>query len=154
MSDQPESPARRKFVSNVALGVGAIALSPALGTGSVAAASEPHAIEESSVETPLGAPGLPARVLIDHDGSGLTETRRQGTRYTSAQGAVELLAGAGGLVVSVTAPSAQLNRVVLRWPTTYAQTALYLGDAWERGSRAESTWPARETVCAWIAGMP
>ncbi|MEO6528765.1 MAG: hypothetical protein ABIP93_19265 [Gemmatimonadaceae bacterium] len=72
-------------------------------------------------------------MLIDHDGSGLTETRRQGTRYTSAQGAVELLAGAGGLVVSVEAPSAQLNRVVLRWPTTYAQTALYLGDAWERG---------------------
>ena len=86
-----------------------------------------------AAEMPVGLPERPTRVLVDHDGTGLVEAQRQGSRYTTTQGAVELVPSSAGLAVKVSAPNGLLTRVVLRWPTVYPAASLYLGDAWERG---------------------
>ena len=78
-------------------------------------------------------PDLPTRVLVDHDGSGLISTQRQGFRFTTDVGAVELVTMPSGSAVRVACPKGLLSRIVLRWETTFPAGTLFLGDHWERG---------------------
>lgn len=131
LHDEPLS--RRTFLGG-ALATGAAAagaLTPGAGAGAWAA--PPASTDAAAVGAAVAPLDLPARVFVDHDGKGLVEARRAGTRWTTAHGMVELTPAATGLAVRVGAPGATLARVVLRWAATYPATALYLGDAWERG---------------------
>jgi alpha-galactosidase len=96
-----------------------------------AAGATPAATPGSSMITEL--PELLARVFVDHDGTRLAPTDRQGRRFTSDRAAVTLTATSAGLAVRVTCPAGPLTRVVLRWETAFPADTLFLGDHWERG---------------------
>ena len=125
----PTPPTRRDFLGNVLkLGAGSLLLGSAVSSTASGAAA-------TGIDgTGLNALGTrPNRVLIDHDGSGLGSTTKQGSRFTSANAEVDLLISATGTDVRVTCPKGPLNRIVLRWEDTFPADALYLGDHWERG---------------------
>ncbi len=111
---------RRRFLAQ--LGGGSVLLGAALS----GRAESPARIRGS---VPSALPDLPSAVFIDHDGNGPIACTRQGSRFTSAQGAVEI----SGATVKVTCPRGPLSRVVLRWGIVCPDDTLYLGDHWERG---------------------
>lgn len=121
---------RRTFLGH-ALTLGASSL--LLGAPLPARASMAAGKTAAPSPLPTTLPELPTRVLIDHDGSRLQSTDRQGSRYTSAQAAVTLVSTAAGLAVGVTCPRDPLTRVVLRWENRFPTDTLFLGDHWERG---------------------
>ena len=131
----PQDPERRAFLGDaLKLGAGSLLIGSALNSDARADDSpKPGNIVAGSATMPAHLPDLPTRVLVDHDGTGLKMTQQQGSRFTSAQGAVELAEGSGGLAVRVTCPAGLLSRVVLRWEMTFPSASLFLGDHWERG---------------------
>ena len=135
MSDTPAHPSRRRFLGDaLAIGASSLALAPSLARASTAPPATTAADPNAHTDAPL-APEIPARVYIDHDGSGrMVAASRQGTRFTTAQGVhVQLDEAASGLTVRVSAPGTTLARVALRWPSARYTSRLILGDAWERG---------------------
>jgi alpha-galactosidase len=136
MSDTPDHPTtRRRFLGDaLTIGASTLVVSPAIARAGTPS-REVHADDLDPHAIALLAPDLPARVYVDHDGSGrVTEAARQGRRFTTPQGAVvELTDDATALSVKVSAPSTTIARVVLRWATAHPTTSLFLGDAWERG---------------------
>ena len=135
MSSLPQDPRRRAFLDNVfKLGAGSLLVGSSLH-------SDAQAEETGRPATARGArsgmvtqlPALPTRVFIDHEGSSLIAAQRQGARFTTPTGVVELVAASDGLQVRVACPTGRLARVVLRWELTFPADALYLGDHWERG---------------------
>jgi alpha-galactosidase len=130
MAHPSKQSTRREFLSNsVKLGAGSLILGSALTTTASGAATGASA----GPAMPDALPELPTRILIDHDGLGLVTATRQGARFTSPQASVELSGGAAGTAVRVTCPAGTLNRIVLRWETSFPVDALFLGDHWERG---------------------
>ena len=133
MSLLPQDPQRRAFLGDaLKLGAGSLLIGAAMNPAARAADLPISGAARGPVPDSR-LPELPERVLVDHDGSGLGSAQRQGTRFTTAQGAVELVEGPAGLAVRVTCPTGLLNRVVLRWAMTFPAGALFLGDHWERG---------------------
>jgi len=135
MSSFPKNLNRRAFIGD-ALKLGAGSLVAGAAITSVRAES-PKASALGSISSkpavPGRLPGMPTRVLIDHDGSGrLIPTQQQGSRFTSGEGVMEMVESADGLAVRATA-SGLLARVVLRWETVFPVSTLFLGDHWERG---------------------
>ena len=134
MPNHAQDSNRRAFLGDaLKLGAGSLLIGSALNSGLKAAETPKFAIGGASASMIDRLPDLPARVGIDHDGSGLVSTQRLGSRYTSAEGAVELVDTPAGLAVRVTCPTGKLARVVLRWETAFPSSALFLGDHWERG---------------------
>ena len=145
---------RRTFLGDaLTLAAGTLALAPGSVSGA-AARRVSGAASESTANAPRGMtarlPELPSRVYVDHDGGGLAEAQRHGRRFTSAHGVVELAPGVSGTSVKVSAPASTLNRVVLRWPTNFPITTLFLGDHWER-SYGDLQWRSfqPERVMPW-----
>jgi len=135
MSGLPKDPRRRAFLDDVLkLGAGSLVLGATLP-------DQARAQEKSQTATVRGMDRgmaarlleLPARVFVDHEGSGLIQAQRSGSRFTTPTGVVALDAAADALHVRVACPTGTLARVVLRWETTFPTDTLYLGDHWERG---------------------
>ncbi len=135
MSSLPQDPRRRAFLDDVfKLGAGSLLLGSSLPPNARAEdAGRPALVRgpRSGMVTQL--PTLPTRVFIDHEGSSLVAAQRQGARFTTPTGVVELVDASDGLQVRVACPTGWLARVVLRWELTFPADALYLGDHWERG---------------------
>ena len=135
MSDIPHHPSRRRFLGDaLAVGASSLVLPPALARASTPSPESRSDALDAGMIAPV-ALDLPARVYVDHDGSGrVIEAMRQGSRFTTSQGAaIQIVERDPGLAVAVSAPSTTIARVVLRWATIYPTTSLFLGDAWERG---------------------
>jgi alpha-galactosidase len=127
------APTRRGFLKEGLLaGTGAFVLG-ATGTAAplTGAAGSRHGRSAPVLASEL--PVVPSRILVDHDGAGLSSTQRQGTRFTTDTVAVELLPARGGQVVQVSCPQGPLNRILLRWDLPFPGDTLFLGDHWERG---------------------
>ena len=121
---------RRAFLGNaLKLGAGSMLIGSSLKAGAPAATVKPN--PDLPLITTL--PGLPTRVLVDQDGTRLQPADRLGSRFTSGQTMVNLVASATELAVKVSCPGGPLSRVVLRWETTFPGDTLFLGDHWERG---------------------
>ena len=128
--DSAGNPARRVFLGNaLKIGAGSLLLGSSLRNR---AADGGSAVAGSSL--PL-APTLelPSRVFIAAQGTDFVSAARQGSRFTSGQTAVHVLATSAGQDVRVTCPTGSLARMVLRWETTFPADTLFLGDHWERG---------------------
>jgi alpha-galactosidase len=136
MAESTNIPTRRSFLSNaLKVGAGGLLIESSLSGNALAETAAPttgsSARVHSSIITEL--PELPSHIFVDHEGGRLVPTSRQGSRFTSPQLAVNLVASADGLNVGVTCPTGSLARVALRWETTFPDDALFLGDHWERG---------------------
>jgi alpha-galactosidase len=124
------SSSRRAFLGHaLKLGAGSMLI------GSDVKAGDPAGVAGLNPGSPLitALPGLPARVLIERDGTRLQLADRQGSRFTSGRTMVNLVATDAGLAIHVSSPGAPLSRIVLRWETTFPGDTLFLGDHWERG---------------------
>ena len=135
MSDLPPVNSRRNFLTDaLKLSAGSILIGSALNsTARADEVAKPASAAGSAGAAMARLPEMPARVYVDHEGSGLGVTQRQGARFMTTQGVVELVeAATGGLAVRVTCPTGLLTRVMLRWETTFPAGALFLGDHWER----------------------
>jgi alpha-galactosidase len=121
---------RRAFLGNaLKLGTGSLLIGSSLRSNGSAG---PEGKTTSS--PPLAVlPDLPTRVLIDHDGTSLMPTDRQGSRFTTSRVSNDLVATSRGQDVRVTCPTGPLARIVLRWEITFPADTLFLGDHWERG---------------------
>ena len=127
MPPSPNDSTRRAFLGQaLTLGAGSLLAGPALAAPAANTAGAPSPM-------PTALPDLPARVLIDHDGTGFVTCTRQKNRFTSAQAAVVLAGGGASQAVKVSCPTGPLSRVILRWEISCPEDTLYLGDAWERG---------------------
>jgi alpha-galactosidase len=135
MPDLPHSPDRRAFLGDaLKLGAGSLLLGPALRAAAQSdKATHRPAIGGTASAMVVQLPDLPARVLVDHDGSGLVSAGRQGARFTTPHGSVAVVAGTDGLAVQVACPAGLLNRVVVRWEMAFPDDTIFLGDHWERG---------------------
>ncbi len=130
ISDSASHSTRRAFLGQaLALGAGSIVAGAALPDA--ARAKDSNQIRK--ITTLAVLPELPARVLVEREGSRLQTATRQGARFTTGEVAVNLLTTAAGQEVRVACPSGMLRRVVLRWETTFPSDTLFLGDHWERG---------------------
>lgn len=127
MTPPPNDSTRRTFLGQaLTLGAGSLLAGPALAATAANTSGGPSPM-------PTALPDLPARVLIDHDGTGFVTCTRQKARFTSAHASVDLASGPAGQAVKVTCPIGPLSRVILRWEIICPEDTLYLGDAWERG---------------------
>jgi alpha-galactosidase len=135
MPDSPPAPDRRAFLGDaLKLGASSLLLGSVGATGAeTKPASQTGKSGRGDPGLPYRLPGLPIRVLIDHDGSGLHTARNEGQRFASADGVVDLVETSAGLAVRVTVPDGRLSRVVLRWDLAFPAATLFLGDHWERG---------------------
>jgi alpha-galactosidase len=135
MSQLPLDPKRRAFIGDaLKLGAGSLVLGSALGaTARAAGKSDAGTAVESARSMPAELPGLPVRVFVDHDGTGLVAAERQGARFTSPQAEINLSGPSDALSVKVSCPTGSLSRVVLRWEMSFPGDAIFLGDHWERG---------------------
>ena len=114
MSTPPQDLKRRAFLGDaLKLGASSLLIGSTLNLGAKAGETPKLAVGGAAPAMIDRLPDLPARVGIDHDGSGLATTQRQGSRFTSAQGVVELVGSPAGLAVRVTCPDGLLTRVVL-----------------------------------------
>ena len=133
MSLLPHDTHRRAFLSDaLKLGAGSLLIASTVRAGELAPAKAASGAISPDMIKRLS--DRPARVLVDHDGTGLIPAQHEGDRFTSAEGVVTLSgsADADGLAVNVSCPKGQLNRIVLRWETTFPADTLFLGDHWER----------------------
>ena len=130
MSDSTTHSTRRAFLGNaLKLGAGSLLVNSSLQSSAADEAAGPPA--RSPMISVL--PELPVRVFVQHDGDRLQPAARQGSRFTSDQATVNLVASSTGLAISVSCPTGLLSRVVLRWETSFPGDTLFLGDHWERG---------------------
>lgn len=126
MPDSTSNPSRRTFIGDsLTLGAGSLLLGSSSRANAAGRTGHTPALAEP--------PGIPVRVLIDHDGTRLRQTERSGSRFSTQWAEVNFDATDAGLAVRVTCPSGPLTRVVLRWETTFPDGTLFLGDHWERG---------------------
>ncbi len=130
MTPSSNNPTRRSFLGNaLKAGAGSLLIASSL-KGAEVAENANHAMITSVIAE---LPGLPVRILVDHDGKGLVTADRQGSRYTTSQAELTLVSSTEGMQVRVSCPKGTLSRAVLRWETAFPSDALFLGDHWERG---------------------
>jgi alpha-galactosidase len=129
MPDSNLQSTRRAFFGRaLKLGVGSMVIGSSLRDTAAAESSK----KTRTAPALAVLPELPARVFVEHDGNRLQPADRQGSRFTSNQMVVNLVATAAGQDVWVACPTGPLTRVVLRWETTFPDDTLFLGDHWER----------------------
>lgn len=110
---------RRQFFRSAT----ALATASAAGTGTDLSAS--------AVEQVLSAP---AAVFVETDaGSAFQPAQKQGDQFTASHVSLACKRTPAGLALQVNAENnGALSRIILRWPITFSNETLYLGDAWER----------------------
>ncbi|MCX4514072.1 hypothetical protein OHA27_27855 [Streptomyces sp. NBC_01619] len=104
------------------------------------------------------APELPDAAFVVHDDAdGPRPAVRSGDRFTTADMEIALDQARYGLRIAVSCPSRGLSRIALRWHRRLPDSALYLGDAWERGY-GDLQWrhrqPERILPWYWLAHDP
>ena len=128
--DDAGNPARRAFIGQ-ALKLGAAAM---VGTAALPSEALSQAeVPAKGAQALAVLPELPSHVFVEQNGNRLEKATKEGSRFTSGQTVVNLLATSGGQEVRVTCPSGTMSRVVLRWETIFPGETLFLGDHWERG---------------------
>jgi alpha-galactosidase len=126
MNDVPQNPGRRAFLGDaLKIGAGSLLLGSTVQGGTTASGP-------AQAGAAVQIPDFPSRVFVDHDGGGLQPAQRNGARFTTTFGVVELVGAPSGFQIRVACPAGPLNRVVLRWEIQIPAGTSILGDDWER----------------------